>query len=265
MKLSCIQMNSTSDMEGNIKAAALFLEEAKAQGADMAALPENFSFMRQDGGKIPGFTEEDHPALKAMPELCKKLGIWLVMGTLAVKDGGKFRNRCYLISAEGEIQARYDKIHLFDADIPGGERHGESALFWHGDKAVVAETPFGKIGLSVCYDLRFPELFLRMAQMGAEIIMAPSAFTGVTGKAHWETLVRARAIENGCFIAAPAECGRHGEKRVTHGHSMIVGPWGEVLAEAGEEPGVITAEVNLAEIAKARHSIPTLKHRRDFA
>jgi predicted amidohydrolase len=224
--------------------------------------------MAPDGGAKLEKTvaEKDDAALPQFGALAEELGIWLLVGSLAIKvSEGKTANRSYLIGPNGRIAARYDKIHLFDVNLPSGETYRESNTVAPGEEAVVASLPWGRVGLSVCYDLRFPQLYRALAKNGAEILTVPSAFTETTGKAHWHVLLRARAIENGCFVIAPAQGGTHANGRKTYGHSLIVGPWGDILAEAGTEPCVISAELDLGEIADVRARLPSLHHDRPFS
>ena len=211
--------------------------------------------------------------LAALREVAQETGVWLLIGSLAVdlsREPGtaegerRLANRSYLVDPGGAVVARYDKIHMFDVDLAGGESYRESNAFRPGGRAVLAETPWGVLGMTVCYDLRFPHLYRALAQAGADFLAIPSAFTVPTGKAHWHVLLRARAIENGCFVFAPAQWGEHAEGRRTYGHSLIVDPWGEVLADAGEGVGIVTARIDLAAIAKARRMVPSLQHDRPF-
>jgi predicted amidohydrolase len=209
--------------------------------------------------------EPAHPALAHFRTLAEELGAWLLLGSLAITAGpGKINNRSYLVAPEGAIAARYDKVHLFDVDLANGESYRESALIEPGAQAVLAATPWATLGLTVCYDLRFPQLYRSLAKAGAEVLTVPAAFTKTSGQAHWHVLLRARAIETGCFVLAPCQSGDHGGGRETYGHSLIVDPWGRVLADGGEQAGYITAEIDLAEVAKARAMIPALDHDRDF-
>jgi predicted amidohydrolase len=215
--------------------------------------------------------EESDPVLAGLREEAARLGVWLLIGSLALKTqeaDGRFANRSFLIDDTGEIRARYDKIHMFDVDVSPEETYRESDGFRPGTRAVLAETPWARIGLSVCYDVRFPHLYRRLAQAGAQILTVPAAFSHVTGAAHWEVLLRARAIETGCFVLAPAQTGTHaasrGKARRTHGHSLVVAPWGDVLADGGTAPGIVTVDLDLAEVAKARNRVPSLRHDREF-
>jgi deaminated glutathione amidase len=211
--------------------------------------------------------------LAALREVAQETGVWLLIGSLAIdlsRERGtaegerRLANRSYLVDPGGGVVARYDKIHMFDVDLAGGESYRESNAFRPGGRAVLAETPWGVLGMTVCYDLRFPHLYRALAQAGADFLAIPSAFTVPTGKAHWHVLMRARAIENGCFVFAPAQWGEHAEGRRTYGHSLIVDPWGEVLADAGEGVGIVSARIDLAAIAKARRMVPSLQHDRPF-
>jgi len=266
-KAACVQLRSTDDVDENIRAASALIREARAMGADFIATPENTTLMAPDGGaKIEKtFTEETDPALPAFRALAKELGIHLLIGSLAIKvSDKKTANRSFLIGPDGAIAARYDKIHLFDVDLPSGESYRESNTVAGGERAVLAETPWGRMGLTVCYDLRFPQLYRKLAQAGSFLLTVPAAFTETTGKAHWHTLLRARAIENGAFVIAPAQGGLHANGRRTYGHSLIIAPWGEILAEGGTEPGVIIAGIDPALAADARGRVPNLRHDRDF-
>ena len=267
-KIACIQTSSVRELAPNLDIVAAQIRAARAGGADLIALPENVAMMEPEGAKLcaKAQSEEKHEALAAFRDLALETGAWILAGSLAVKlPEGLIANRSYLIGADGAIKARYDKIHMFDVDLDNGESYRESATFRPGEEAILAETPWGLLGMTVCYDLRFPHLYRSLAQAGAIMISVPSAFTQTTGRAHWHVLQRARAIETGAFIIAPAQCGVHAEGRRTFGHSMIVDPWGEILAEAGEEPGIIAAGIDLARVAKARGMVPSLRHDRDFA
>lgn len=269
-QIACIQMRSGVAPGPNIAAASEMIRAAAARGATLVATPEMTNILdirpgAADGRIVP---EADDAALAAFTALAAELGIWLLIGSLAVALPGDTRkaNRSILISPAGDITARYDKIHMFDVDVGDGQTYRESDAYRPGKSAVVAETPIGKLGLTICYDVRFPALYRALAQAGAEIIFCPAAFTRVTGKAHWHALLRARAIETGCYLIAPAQGGQHEDGRKTFGHSMIVSPWGEIAAEANDdEPGIILAEVDLANVAAARRKIASLTHDRPFA
>jgi predicted amidohydrolase len=266
-RAACIQLRSSDDVAENIRVTSDLIREARAKGADFIATPENTTLMAPDGGaKLErSFSEDADPALPAFRQLAEELGVWLLVGSLAIKvSETRTANRSFLLDPKGRIAARYDKIHLFDVDLPSGETYRESNTVAGGMRAVTAELPWGMCGLSICYDLRFPKLYRALAQKGAFLLTVPSAFTETTGKAHWHVLLRARAIENGAFVMAPAQGGMHANGRQTYGHSMIIGPWGEILAEAGTEPGVILAEIDPAAVTSARSRVPSLRHDRDF-
>ncbi|TAN49505.1 MAG: carbon-nitrogen hydrolase family protein [Rhodospirillales bacterium] len=264
---ACIQTNATPDVAHNIKAACDLVRAAHAKGAQLILMPENVAMM--DFGRpnilAKSFPEKDHPALPAFSGLAQDLGIWLHGGSLQIlQEDGMVANRTLVFSPRGDVVARYDKIHMFDVDLDGGESYRESQTFKPGQLAVVANTGFGGLGLSICYDLRFPHLFRTLAKAGAIMLCAPAAFTRQTGEAHWHVLQRARAIENGAYMLSPAQCGEHAGGRQTFGHALIVGPWGEVLADAGTEPGFITAAIDPAQVEAARKKIPALSHDRPF-
>jgi deaminated glutathione amidase len=268
IRCACVQLRCGDDVAENVRNASALIREAHKSGAQFIATPENTGLMAADGGaKLEKtFPEKDDKALPQFSALAEELGIWLLVGSLGIKvSEGKTANRSYLIGPNGRISARYDKIHLFDVNLPSGETYRESNTVAPGAEAVVASLPWGRIGFSVCYDLRFPQLYRTLAKNGAEILTVPSAFTETTGKAHWHVLLRARAIENGCFVMAPAQGGAHANGRKTYGHSLIVGPWGDILAEAGTEPGIIAAELDLEEIAAVRSRLPSLHHDRPFS
>ncbi len=266
-RAACVQMRSTEDVEQNIRDSSDLIRAAKAQGAAFIATPENTTLMAADAGSKleKSFTEEADTSLPIFRALADELKVWLLIGSLAIKVGeDKTANRSFLIDPSGGIRSRYDKIHLFDVDLPSGEKYRESATVAGGDRTTLADLPWGRMGLSVCYDLRFPQLYRQLAKEGAFLFSVPSAFTETTGKAHWHVLLRARAIENGAFVVAPAQGGLHQNGRRTYGHSLIVSPWGEILAEAGTEPGVITAEIDPALAVAARAKVPSLEHERPF-
>jgi len=266
-RAACVQLRSSDDVAENIRVASDLIRTARAKGANFIATPENTTLMAPDGGaKLEkSFSEEADPALPAFRQLAEELGTWLLIGSLAIKvSDTKTANRSFLIDPKGRIAARYDKIHLFDVDLPSGETYRESNTVAGGARAVTTELPWGTIGLSICYDVRFPKLYRALAQKGAFLLTVPSAFTETTGKAHWHVLLRARAIENGAFVMAPAQGGTHANGRQTYGHSLIIAPWGEILAEAGTEPGVILADIDPAAVTSARSRVPSLRHDRDF-
>ena len=266
-RAACVQLRSSDDVAENIRETVKLVREAAARGATFIATPENTTLMAPDGGaKLAHSHDEAHdPALPVFSALAKELNISLLIGSIAIKvSETKTANRSFLFGPDGGIAARYSKIHLFDVALASGEIYRESNTVAGGDQAVVAQTPWGKVGLSVCYDVRFPQLYRRLAQKGAFLFTVPSAFTVPTGSAHWHILLRARAIENGAFVLAPAQGGTHANGRKTYGHSLIVSPWGEVLAEAGTEPGVIVADIDPELSAEARIKVPNLQHDRSF-
>jgi deaminated glutathione amidase len=267
-KAACVQLRSSDDVAANISETVRLIREAASRGASFIATPENTTLMAPDGGaKLAHSYDEAHdPALPVFATLAKELNAWLLIGSLAIKvSDTKTANRSFLFAPDGSITARYSKIHLFDVELASGESYRESNTVEGGNEAVVADTDFGRVGLSICYDLRFPQLYRRLAQKGAFLFTVPSAFTVPTGEAHWHVLLRARAIENGAFVIAPAQGGTHANGRKTYGHSLIVAPWGEVLAEAGTEPGIIVADIDPALSAQARARVPSLQHDRVFA
>jgi predicted amidohydrolase len=267
-RAACIQLRSGEDVAENVRAASEAVREAAAGGAQFIATPENTTLMAPDAGAklASSFTEDDDPALPAFAALAQELGVHLLIGSLAIKvSETRTANRSILFRPDGRVAARYDKIHLFDVELDDGESYAESATVAGGSQAVLAPTQWGKIGMTVCYDVRFPQLYRALALGGAFAFTVPSAFTVPTGEAHWHVLLRARAIENGAFVFAPAQGGSHANGRRTYGHSLIVGPWGEVLAEAGTDPGVIYADIDPAASAAARAKLPSLKHGRDWS
>lgn len=268
LRLACVQVNAGNDMAANLTAADELARAAQKDGATFIAFPECVSMIERgrDAVLAKAAPEADHPALAAFCDLAAELRIWLLGGTLSVKlDEDRVANRSYLIDTTGTIQARYDKIHMFDVDLEAGESYRESATYRPGEAATLAATPWGKLGMTVCYDLRFPHLYRDLARAGAVLLSVPSAFTRPTGRAHWEVLLRARAIENGAYVFAPAQCGEHPHGRLTYGHSIIIDPWGEIVAEAGEEPGYIIADLDMAKVAEVRRSLPSLTHDRSYA
>jgi len=262
-----VQLRSGRSVKPNLDKAEELIRRAAKGGAIYVQTPENTGLMELKPELVleAAETEERSAALAQLRALARELGIFLHIGSLAIKlDPSRVANRSYVIDPEGRVTARYDKLHMFDVDLPGGESYRESQYFRPGDKAVVADLPFGRLGLSICYDLRFPALYRALASSGAEFIAVPSAFTKQTGEAHWRVLIRARAIETGAFVLAATQGGLHENGRATYGHSLIVSPWGEVLAEGGEEPSVIFADIDLAASEEARARIPALKHGRSF-
>jgi predicted amidohydrolase len=266
MRVGVVQMTSTDDLAANLESARCWVRAAVARGAEWVGLPENFAYLRREGIPFPCAQSIDGEIIGCVREWAREHGVWILGGTFPESTGRDARvyNTSVLISPTGEIAAVYRKIHLFDVDLSssGGGVYRESAAIAPGDDVVVASTPFGVLGLSVCYDLRFPELFRAMATRDARWIAVPSAFAPETGRDHWEVLLRARAIENLAFVLAPAQCGRHGPDRASYGRSMIIDPWGRVRAQAGDRPGVIVADCDPAELERARVALPALTHRR---
>ncbi len=265
-RVSVIQMTSGDDVESNLQQASAFVDQAAEQGAEFVALPENFAFMRREGTSFPCAQGSDGEILSRVRDWASRRHLWILAGTFPELIPGDSRvyNTSALIDPCGNLCALYRKIHLFDVDLTaeGGDQLTESASVAPGEELVLADTEFGPVGLSVCYDLRFPELFRELAARGARWFAVPSAFTPHTGAAHWEILLRARAIENQAFVLAPAQCGNHNPQRSSYGHSMIIDPWGRVLAAAAEEPGVILADCDLLDQEKQRAALPCLEHRR---
>jgi predicted amidohydrolase len=267
-KVACVQNGATADMDGSIAEATELTRAARAEGARLICLPEYFTCLDVVDDLLISrpFAEAEHPALPHFRALARELEAWLLLGSLAVTaEGGKVTNRSYLVDPAGDITARYDKIHLFDVELGGGESYRESATVAPGDQAVLAATPWGPLGLTVCYDLRFPQLYHALAQAGAAFLAIPAAFTKTTGEAHWHVLQRARAIETGCYVFAPCQYGGHGVGKASFGHSLIVDPWGRILAEGGEGAEFIVAEIDPAAVSAARRKIPALQHARPIA
>jgi len=266
-RLACVQVNAGHHMAANIEAAAGLARAAHSDGADFIAFPECVAMMEmgRDAVLAQARPQETHPALAAFCDLARDLKVWLLGGSLSVLlPGDKVANRSFLIDDDGAIQASYDKIHMFDVDLDGGESYRESATYQPGAAAMLAETPWGRLGMTVCYDLRFPQLYRDLAHAGASMLSVPSAFTRPTGEAHWEVLLRARAIENAAYVFAPAQCGEHPHGRLTHGHSLIIDPWGTVLADGGDAPGYIIADIDPAKVDEVRRSLPSLTHDRTY-
>jgi predicted amidohydrolase len=266
-KAACVQMNSAAEIAPNLESAARLIRAAAGAGAQFVLTPENTTLIEPNRARSLAKTppEEAHPGVPHFSALAKQLGIWLLIGSMPVRaDDKRIANRSFLFDPTGGIVARYDKIHMFDVDLPNGETYRESNGVRPGEQAVVAATPWGGLGLTICYDVRFGYLHRALAQAGAAMLTVPAAFTVPTGQAHWHVLLRARAIETGCFVFAPAQTGEHAEGRLTYGHSLIISPWGEVLADAGEAPGYITADIDLEQVHKARSMVPALRHDREF-
>jgi predicted amidohydrolase len=266
-KVGLIQTRAGLDPAANIETVARLIAEASAAGAAYVQTPEmtNILALKREDLFASIVSEANDPSLAALCELARQHAIHLHVGSLAIRlSDDKAANRSFLIDPSGEIVARYDKIHMFDVDLDNGESYRESRNYTPGDTAVAADLPWGRLGLSICYDLRFPSLFRALADAGATFLAIPSAFTKPTGEAHWHVLMRARAIENGCFVFAAAQGGKHENGRETFGHSLVVDPWGRILAEGGIEPGVILAEIDPAAVTAARARVPSLQHGRRF-
>jgi predicted amidohydrolase len=266
-RVGLVQMRSGRMPQANLDAAAKLIGEAKQSGADYVLTPEMTNLMEVGRHKLlAAIVAEEHDTSLAMfRELARNLSIYLHIGSLAIRvTPEKAANRSFLIDPRGEIVARYDKIHMFDVDLAGGESYRESNTFRPGELAVLYDLPWGRLGLTICYDLRFPSLYRALAEAGASFLAIPSAFTRQTGEAHWHVLTRARAIENGCYVFAAAQGGKHENGRETYGHSLVADPWGRVVAEGGVEPGVVLADIDPAEVAAARARIPSLQHGRRF-
>jgi deaminated glutathione amidase len=266
-KAAMIQMRSGLQPGANVDAAVRYIGDAKSAGAEYVLTPEMTNILAANREQLFAAVveEEADASLATLREVARKLGIYVHIGSLAIKiSPDRAANRSFLIDPKGDILARYDKIHMFDVDLAGGESYRESRNYRPGELAVLADLPWGRLGLTVCYDLRFPALYRALAEAGATMLAIPSAFTKQTGEAHWHVLIRSRAIENGCFVFAAAQGGGHENGRDTFGHSLIVDPWGRIIAEGGTEPGVIVAEINPAEVANARARIPSLQHGRRF-
>jgi deaminated glutathione amidase len=264
-----VQMRSGRSIEANVRTASDFIRQAVAGGANYVLTPEVTTQMESDRAKQRAETqvEEENQALAQFRTLARELKVWLHIGSMAVKASSEqLANRAFLIAPAGTIAARYDKIHMFDVTLPNGESYRESKNFRPGSEAVLVDLPWGRLGMTICYDLRFPHLYRALAQGGADFLAIPSAFTKPTGKAHWHTLMRARAIENGCWVMAAAQAGLHEHGRETYGHSLVVAPWGEIVAEAaGVECGVIYADIDRAKVLEARSQVPSLDHDRPFS
>jgi deaminated glutathione amidase len=263
-----VQMCTSLSPEASFRQAEGLIRQAAAQGADYVQTPEVSNLIQKNRKALFELLapEDEDVSLKAYRDLARELKIHLHVGSLALRaTPERAANRSFLIAPDGDILASYDKIHMFDIELEGGESYRESANYQPGETAVISDLPWGRIGLTICYDVRFPALYRALAEAGACFIAVPSAFTVRTGEAHWQTLLRARAIENGCFILAAAQTGRHESGRETYGHSLIVDPWGVVLAEAGTEPGIVLATIDPAKVETARKSIPSLQHGRRFS
>lgn len=274
MKAAILQLNVSDDPAANLAVTRAMLGDAVAQGAEFVLTPEvtNCISTNRDHLRSVLHHEADDSTLSGLREDAKVLGIWLLIGSIGLKTGdvdGRFANRSFLIDPQGEIAARYDKIHMFDVQVTPTETYNESSAYRPGTQAILARTPFANIGMTICYDLRFPTLYQTLAEAGARILTVPSAFSPVTGAAHWHSLLRARAIETGCYVIAPAQTGTHAspthKTRDTYGHSLVVAPWGEVILDAGTDAGVYTFELDLAQTEAARAKVPSMSHKRPFS
>lgn len=266
-KAACVQLNSCNDMDANLQTADAAVRAAATAGAALIMLPEYAALLDGSGRTMRenSYPEEQHPALARLRVLAADTRAWLLIGSLTVKvDADRMVNRSYLLSPGGEIAAQYDKIHMFDVTLPGGKVIRESSAYHPGNRAVVAATPWGPLGMTICYDLRFPQLYRTLAKAGALFLAVPSSFQRETGVAHWHALLRARAIENLSYVFAPAMCGDHPGNRSTYGHSLIVDPWGRIIAELGTEPGIAIADIDVGEVLRVRGMLPSLQHDRTF-
>lgn len=265
-RIAAIQLSSGADVEANLPVVARLLQQSAEQGVRLAVLPENFCLMplNHESRLAAAESDGDGPIQEFVSSQAARLGMWILAGTLPMRSQSpdKVRSASLLFDDLGNCVSRYDKIHLFDVELSNGENYHESSGIEPGEDVVVADTPVGQLGLSICYDLRFPELYRKLLEQGATILAVPSAFTATTGKPHWEVLLRARAVENLAYVVAPAQVGTHADGRRTHGHSMIVGPWGEVVACLPADVGVVTADVDLDRVADARQQFPSISHRR---
>ena len=267
-KAACIQFSARPEVDINLATSLRLTRQASAAGAKLVALPEYFSGVRTEGHRVvpTAFSEAEHPAIPAFTAAARELGLWFLLGSLGiVRADGRIANRAYVIDPAGRVTARYDKIHLFDVALEAGKEYRESATIAPGSVAVVADTPWGGLGLSICYDLRFPQLFRQLAHEGATMLAVPAGFTKLTGEAHWHVLCRARAIENGAYVIAPCQNGTLEGGAECFGHSLIVDPWGKILADGGEGEGVVIAEIDPAQVTEARRRIPALTHDREFS
>ena len=268
VRIGCVQTPALPTFDEAIEAARRLAGEAVAAGAELVCLPEYCGGLKSENGvlKPPSAPEATHPVLEALRNFTRDAGVWMLIGSVAV-DGpeGRLINRGFMVDDKGEIRARYDKIHLFDVDLSETERYRESAVINPGGQAVVTDTPWGRLGMSTCYDLRFPHLYRSLAHAGAEILAVPAAFMKVTGQAHWHVLNRARAIENGAVVVAPCAVGPVPGGGAVYGHSLIVSPWGEILAEGGDGVSTIVATVDMESVASVRRRVPSLRHDRPFS
>ena len=271
---ACVQFTAGPEPEPNLLTVCKLIRQARDAGADLIMTPEASNFIESGRRRREKARREaDDPFLAGMRSVARETGAWLLIGSLVIDPTGepgaadgetRLATRSFLVDPAGGVVARYDKIHMFDIDLPSGESYRESAAYRPGDRTVVAETPWGRLGMSVCYDVRFPHLYRALAQAGADFLAVPSVFTVPTGSAHWHVLLRARAIENGCFVLAPAQWGEHTGGRRSFGHSLIVDPWGEVLADAGDGVGLVSALIEVARVGEVRRMVPSLQHDRRF-
>ncbi len=264
--IACLQTRPMPDFQSALNEAVPLAEAAVQAGAELLLLPEYCGGLRSEGAALnpPAAKEGEHPFLAGMQDFAAKRGVWIMVGSIAVKSAGKLMNRGYMIDDAGQITGRYDKIHLFDVQLSDKEVYRESDTITGGNSAVIHDTPFGRIGHTICYELRFPHLYRELAQSGADILTAPAAFTKKTGEAHWHVLNRARAIENGAFMISPCAIGPIEGGGESYGHSLVVNPWGEVAADGGQLPGIVQARIDLDKVAEARRRIPSLTHDRPF-
>ena len=268
LKVACIQTNSKPDPNINIREVSSLIRAARSNGAELITTPEVVGMLEPNREKALNKAQPEnyHGVLREFRALSRDLAIWLLIGSISIKlSNGKLANRSFLINPDGQIIARYTKIHMFDVEVNDGSIYRESATYQPGTSACLARTPWGLVGLTICYDIRFPALYRDLAKAGAKIIFIPSAFTEVTGEAHWHILQRARAIENGCFIVSAAQTGMHEQNRKTFGHSIIVDPWGNILADADKDVGFITADLDLNLVDEVRKKIPSLTHDREYS
>jgi len=269
MRVAIFQMTSGIDPAANAAAIADMAARAKADGADMLFTPEMAGYLDRDRKRAAAtlHSEGDDPVLAAVREAAAKQGLWVHLGSTPLKDersDGRWANRSFMIDDSGEIRARYDKIHLFDVDLATGESWRESSVYGPGERIVAVDTPWARMGMSVCYDMRFPDLYRALTNAGATVLLMPAAFTVPTGKAHWHILLRARAIEAGCFVVAAAQTGRHADGRETYGHSLVVDPWGDIVLDMGEPAGLALAEIDLSRVEDVRGRVPALANRRSL-
>lgn len=261
LRVACVQNTATTDPGATLSAIEALIRSAAKQGAELIALPEAFDYLAPTAAEIHAYAKhaDEHIATRAIRVLATELGKWILLGSVSMRaEDGAPVNRSLLVDPAGNIRAYYDKVHLFDVDLPNGDPIRESDFYRAGRRRVVAHTPWGAMGLSICYDMRFPYLYRGFAQAGAAMIAVPAAFSSFTGPLHWEPLLRARAIETGCYVIAPAQCGDNFPGRRSHGHSLIIDPWGRILADAGDEPGVIVADLDLQQVPAFRASIPSM-------